>query len=191
MAELLIGGTLKNFSVIMLLVAVVLAVAIGRPWRAGSGPRFNEELFRWTALLATGSVGIFAGVMHVLFPDFTSKSIGWGRSPFEFEVGMADLAIGVVGVMAFRASLGFRTATTIVASIFLGGDALGHIYQMVAAHNFAPGNAGGWFWTDILVPLVLVATLVKLRRRACPTDGPTLACGRSGDIHSPRGASWA
>ena len=26
---------------------------------------------------------------------------------------------------------------------------------MIVANNFAPGNAGPWFWTDVLVPIVL------------------------------------
>jgi hypothetical protein len=31
---------------------------------------------------------------------------------------------------------------------------------MIVADNFAPGNAGSWFWTDVLVPLLLVICLV-------------------------------
>jgi hypothetical protein len=27
---------------------------------------------------------------------------------------------------------------------------------MIVAHNYASGNAGPWFWTDVLVPLLLV-----------------------------------
>jgi len=34
------------------------------------------------------------------------------------------------------------------------GAAAGHIHQMIAAHNFAPGNAGGVFCMDIAIPLV-------------------------------------
>ena len=34
------------------------------------------------------------------------------------------------------------------------GAAGGHVYQMIAAHNFAPGNAGVIFYTDILIPAV-------------------------------------
>jgi hypothetical protein len=39
-------------------------------------------------------------------------------------------------------------------AIFCLGAAVGHVYQMVTAHNFAPGNAGVIFYTDIIVPLV-------------------------------------
>jgi hypothetical protein len=38
--------------------------------------------------------------------------------------------------------------------MFLLGAAGGHLYQMVTAHNFAPGNAGVMFWSDIFVPMI-------------------------------------
>jgi hypothetical protein len=37
-------------------------------------------------------------------------------------------------------------------ALFLLGAAGGHIYQMISAGNFAPGNAGIIFYTDILIP---------------------------------------
>jgi hypothetical protein len=46
-------------------------------------------------------------------------------------------------------------------SLALGG----HVYQMVTAHNFAPGNADIIFWSDILLPLVGFALLWLQRRR--------------------------
>jgi hypothetical protein len=33
------------------------------------------------------------------------------------------------------------------------GAAAGHVHQMITAHNFAPGNAGLVFYTDIGLPL--------------------------------------
>lgn len=39
-------------------------------------------------------------------------------------------------------------------SIFSLGAAVGHVQQMIASHNFAPGNAGVIFYTDIAIPLV-------------------------------------
>jgi hypothetical protein len=165
MLDRLIAGFLTNFSLVMLILAVVLAFALSRPWRTNTGSsRLSEEMFRWVSLLAMGLVGLYTGVTHIFFPQVSAAEIGWQTSPFQFEVGMADLTIGVLGVLAFRASLGFRAATAIAATVFLGGDAIGHVHQMVIAGNFAPGNAGPWFWTDILVPLVMIVCLIALWR---------------------------
>ncbi len=47
-----------------------------------------------------------------------------------------------------------RLAALIGPACFLLGAAAGHVAQMITAHNFAPGNAGAIFYTDILIPLI-------------------------------------
>lgn len=76
---------------------------------------------------------------------------------------MADLAFGLLGVLSFKASYGFRLATVIGVTCFLWGCAIGHINQMVIHHNFTIGNAGSWFWLDILLPILLIMCIVKLK----------------------------
>ena len=56
-------------------------------------------------------------------------------------------------------------AAVIGPSLFLLGAAGVHVYQMITTHNFAPGNAGVVFWTDILVP-VIGFVLLCLQKRA-------------------------
>ena len=73
---------------------------------------------------------------------------------FRAEVGFASLGVGIAGVIAFRASLPFRFATLIPPSAFSFGAAGGHIYQMIAAHNFSPGNVGLVLPIDILMPVI-------------------------------------
>jgi hypothetical protein len=51
---------------------------------------------------------------------------GWQVSPFQFQVGTADLAIGVTACIAFWRDLGFKAAA-VCASIFLLGDAFGDV----------------------------------------------------------------
>jgi hypothetical protein len=42
---------------------------------------------------------------------------------------------------------------------------------MITAHNFAPGNAGIIFWTDILVPAIGFGLLqLQAHTRATETD---------------------
>lgn len=45
---------------------------------------------------------------HIAYPELAAHFIDWEDSPFQFEVGMADLAFGVAGCAAFRASHGFK-----------------------------------------------------------------------------------
>ncbi len=91
--------------------------------------------------------------MHVFFGTMSAAFIGWADSPFQFEVGTASLGYAAVGLLAAFRSYDLRLAAVLGPSIFTLGAAVGHIVQMVTAHNFAPGNAGIIFWTDIFIPL--------------------------------------
>jgi hypothetical protein len=102
--------------------------------------------------------------LHVFFPATAAKLIGWDVSPFQLEVGMADLAIGATAATAFWRDLNFKAAAVIVASIFLLGDAVGHVKQMLIAGNFAPGNAGVPFCMDIICPVLAITLLVAAKR---------------------------
>ncbi len=89
--------------------------------------------------------------MHVFFGRMSAAFIGWADSPFQFEVGTASLGYAAVGLLAAFRSYDLRLAAVLGPSIFTLGAAVGHIVQMVSAHNFAPGNAGIIFWTDIFI----------------------------------------
>jgi hypothetical protein len=92
----------------------------------------------------------------------------------------------VVGFLAFRGSFGLRAAAVVGPAIFLLGAAAGHVHQMVVAHNFAPGNAGVIFYTDIAIAIIGSAMLWLQRR----CDREALAPRRvSGDIATPHPAS--
>ena len=113
-----------------------------------------EGLFSYYMLFTIGINNLVNFVFHVFFGDMAAKFIGWGNSPFQAEVGFASLGIGIAGVIAFKASLPFRLATLIPPAVFSLGAAGGHIYQMIAAHNFSPGNVGVVLPIDILIAVI-------------------------------------
>ena len=77
---------------------------------------------------------------------------------------MADLAIGATACLSFWRDLSFKAAVVMVNAIFLAGDAVGHVRQMIVGGNFAPGNAGTPFFTDIILPVLTIALLLAARR---------------------------
>jgi hypothetical protein len=154
MAAQTIGFIIRNLPVFLLALALILG-ALGRPRGTGAASRF----LGWILLLPIGGSGLWAGITHVFFPQVAAEHIGWAVSPFQFEVGMADLAVGITACLAFWRSWEFRAAAICAASVFLLGDAVGHVHQMIVAGNFAPGNAGVPFYMDILMPLSAIALL--------------------------------
>ncbi|GAA4910637.1 DUF6790 family protein [Actinomycetospora succinea] len=108
-----------------------------------------------------GVNAIITGSGHLVMPDPIADSIGWPRgSPFQWEVGLAGLLIGVLGVLAPGFDRGFQLATVIAFSIFFLGAAVGHVVQRFRAKNTEPGNTGFIFWFDIVAPLVVIALYV-------------------------------
>jgi len=143
-----------------LFVAALLIAAFGRTPRWSTPERFVS----WILLLPIGVTGLWAAAFHLLAPSVAAHLIGWETSPFQFEVGMADLAIGTTAFASFWCSLPFKAAAVWAASIFLLGDAVGHVHQMLAARNFAPGNAGVPFFMDIICPALSIMLLVAAWR---------------------------
>jgi hypothetical protein len=92
-------------------------------------------------------------------PAPTAASIGWATSPFQWEVRLANLAYGVLGVTASNFDRDYTLAAIITFSVFLGA-ALGHVPSMIRDHNFAPGNTGYVFWFDILAPVLLIVLYI-------------------------------
>jgi Family of unknown function (DUF6790) len=145
------------------LPAVMLVLSLGL-WLLPGGRRDAASLLGWVLLLPIGVTGLWAGVMHVAFPGLAAAYIGWAVSPFQFEVGMADLSIGVTACLGFWRDWEFRAAAVCAAAIFLLGDAAGHVRQMVGTGNFAPGNAGVPFYMDIIAPVLAIVLLLTSRR---------------------------
>ena len=110
-----------------------------------------------------GVNGLITGTGHMFTPAPVAQSIGWATSPFQWEVGLADLSYGVLGVLAPSFDRGFWLATIVVFSIFMLGASVGHARSMLREHNFAPGNAGYIFWYDIIVPLALITLYIVTR----------------------------
>lgn len=144
---------------------ILAALIIGiRLW--GRGQAQNRALavdiaLAYFLLLAVGFNGIYNFVMHAFFGDMIAAYIGWAQSPFQIEVAMANLGLGLLGLLAFRANFGFRLATVIATSCFLLGAAGMHIYDIFVQQNFLPGNAGTVLFSDILIPVTLIILLWK------------------------------
>jgi hypothetical protein len=153
-----IAFVLGNLPAFLFVAAILIAAATRRP------PSAAERYLGWILLLAVGGSGLWSGLFHILAPGVSARMIGWEQSPFQFEVGMADLAIGATAAASFWRGLGFKAAAVMTNAIFLLGDAIGHIRQMAVAGNFAPGNAGTPFFADIIIPVVTIALLIGAMR---------------------------
>jgi hypothetical protein len=124
-----------------------------------------ESFILWFLVIVVGVGSLYAFMGHAFAADDVARSIGWPPgSPFQFEVALHDLAIGVLGVLSFWLRGDFWSATIIAFAVFGLGAAYGHIRDMRRHSNFAPGNAGPVLYiNDIFLPLLLVVLLIVYR----------------------------
>jgi 4-amino-4-deoxy-L-arabinose transferase-like glycosyltransferase len=112
--------------------------------------------------VAGSGIGGFFG--HVFISDPVAESIGWPTgNPFQLEVGVANLAVGILGILAMSRRDGFREATVIAATVFGVGATVVHVMDVIETGNLAPGNTIQNI-SNLLRPALLIAFLAASRR---------------------------
>ncbi|MFD4671382.1 DUF6790 family protein [Lentzea sp. NPDC058450] len=163
-----------SFPLLWLLIAVVGALV---NTRHNPSPAARLETWqRWWAGAALGGGSAWLVIAFLAVPDEMATTIGFARTPFEFEIAFANLALAV---LAFRAASPSATTRERVlvglgAGMFLWGAAAGHVYQWFAAGNHAPGNTGGILIYDVLAPAVLILLAHRAERLTPRLDSSSL-----------------
>jgi hypothetical protein len=164
-----LGNFTLTFFVLGLVAAWIALMRRPRPWNRAE---VIEAVLAWFLFFSIGVSFFYNFFFHVFFGDRAASFIGWANSPFQAEVGYASLGFSAVGFLAFRGGRQVRLAAVLGPALFLWGAAIGHAHDMLRSGNFAPGNAGVIFWTDILLPIVGFCLLAMARR-----TGPEAASG--------------
>ncbi|GFO83379.1 MAG: hypothetical protein A49_30060 [Methyloceanibacter sp.] len=123
-----------------------------------------DRALRYIFIFPLGLLGLWAFVGHVMFPLRSAAAIGWQPSPFQFEVGYANLGIGLASLYAAFTTFYARVAVAIAASCFLVGAGIGHVHDIIAYGNLTAGNAGPILVTDFLTPMAALILLILSAR---------------------------
>lgn len=123
--------------------------------------------------VAGGGIGGFFG--HIFLSDLVARSIGWPEgSPFQLEMGFANLALGALGLVAVGRRDGFREATVLAVTIIGVGATLVHFVDIVQHGNLAPGNTLVNIG-NLGKPLLLILALRAGRRAEQTAHDPDFA----------------
>jgi 4-amino-4-deoxy-L-arabinose transferase-like glycosyltransferase len=119
--------------------------------------------------VAGSGIGGFFG--HFFISDLVAESIGWPTgNPFQLEVGFANLAVGILGIVAMGRRDGFREATVMAVTIFGVGATVVHVMDVIEFGNLAPGNTIQNI-SNLLRPALLIAFLAASRRAERSPEG--------------------
>lgn len=144
-------------------VALTANVFLDRHPQRRTRPRILELALLW--VVVGMSVWGLIGVAGHIGPDSNqlAAQIGYTPSMFQWEVGFGDLALCVLGIIAYWWRDRWLTAAVVALAVSYWGDAIGHIMQYVGDNNTAPSNV----WaipSDILQPLAAIILLIAYRR---------------------------
>src|SRR5271156_5222819 len=154
---------LQVFFAVLAILAASIHLVVSPKRRRGAITIVSTYLL-YLLFIYVGLMGLFTAYYHVFRPIEASASIGWSTSPYEYEVGMADLTVGVLGVLCLVFRDGFWLATAIAEAVWLLGDAIGHIREMVLHNNHAENNAGIFLIFELLMPILILALVIYYRR---------------------------
>ena len=108
-----------------------------------------DQLLRYLFFFPLGVQALWAFFGHVFLAEVSAASIGWAPSPFQFEVGVANLGLALASFYAAFSGFQARAATVVAAACFL-----------------VPGNAGPIMITDFLTPIVILVLLLATPRHS-------------------------
>lgn len=169
--ETLIRFVVSNYFAVFFIISLIVAwFKVKKSSRIESGKNIYEIYLSEFMLYTVGWCNIVNFVFHVFFGEMSAGFIGWEDSPFQAEVGYASLGMGIAGIMSYKRDFSFRLAALIAPVIFYLGAAGGHIYEMVAYHNFSPGNVGLVLPFDIIIPLCGLFFAYKVSRSLSSTQ---------------------
>ena len=152
------------FFVFLALISASIHLAVSSK-RRSSGSAIAATYLIYLFVIYVGLMGVLTAYAHVFRPVQTSASIGWSTSPYEYEVGMADLTVGGLGILCLWFRGNFWLATAIANAVWLLGDAVGHIRQQVLNNNHAANNSGVFLYAEIMTPLLILFLTLYHRRK--------------------------
>lgn len=157
-----------------ILPLILAAGHIALDWQSRTPARRIEIFTLYLLATSVGASGLGGAFGHIFLSDLVAEGVGWpAGSPFQLEMGFANLVIGVLGIMAIGRRDGFRTAAILATTILGLGATAVHLWDIAATGNLAAGNTLQNLG-NLLDPILLI-TLTWLAGRTTDPDAESSA----------------
>src|SRR5258705_6184631 len=123
----------------LFLLCFVLALVLGavQLYRGGeqrTGRRVAEAFLRWLLVVCVGVASVLTFIGDAFFADKMAASLGWpAGNPFQTLAAVANLSIGVLGILCYWKRGDFWLATVIAFSLWWPGAAFANIKDILAS----------------------------------------------------------
>jgi hypothetical protein len=147
-------------TIIVIAAALVVAtVHLFVSRRPRTAERALSLYLLYTLVVGVGIGGLFGAMGHLFTPDKVAEELGWATgSPFQTEVGLFDLAFGVLGICCIWFRQQWWLAVTVGWTVFAVGAGVNHV-RLMSGEQGGALNAGSVI-PDLVVPALLIVLLV-------------------------------
>lgn len=147
-----------------LVLPLLLAYIVAKVDKSVNTRERRLEVFLIFVFAFSAAGGIAGALGHFFASDAVAEAIGWpAGSPFQLEMGFANLAMGVLAAISIGRRDGFREATVIGWTILSVGAFIVHVIDLAQTGNLSPGNTLVNI-TNLGRPALLIFFLWALRR---------------------------
>ena len=157
------------FTVIILCITIVYILAhIALSKRPKNARNILEIILLDYIVIAIGIGQTTAGLEHIFNGPEIARGIGWvPGSPFQYEVGVANIAIGIAALTGAKFRGTYWLAVALISGIFGLGAGIGHIRDILMNGNIAEYNAGPMLYlNDGVLPIALIIlTIIYLEQK--------------------------
>jgi len=150
---------LLDFIIAFLYVFLPLILGFFHTRRVAVRNQKNDIILLYYLVISVGIQGISTGLWQVLNPLLVAEFLQWLISPFLLELGMANIAFGILGIVCPWMDRGWRTATAIGFGAFLLLTGILHVVRLMQ-YGYSYGDGGGFLLSDILIPFILLALVI-------------------------------
>jgi hypothetical protein len=144
------------FMIVLLLITLARTLLEMWLWH----PPLLDAVVESLLVVQVGLAGLYTFCTHYFV--FDKASVYLARStdnPLQQMVGIAHLALGVLGILCCWLHGSFWLATGIAAIIFWSGAAIERVDTLLKRQHFHLGSAGAFLLSDIAIPVLLLSLL--------------------------------
>ncbi len=152
--------------VCLALAAIFSIVNIVLSKKPRTAANIVEIVLLYLFVFQVGVMCLLGYINHVFNGAEISRLLGWpAGSPFQYEVGMMNLGLAVLGILCIWFRKDFWLATAITASVTMAGCGVGHVREIIFNNNWSPYNAGPGIWIQTVFLPIALLTLVYFYRK--------------------------
>ena len=156
-----------NLNMVISLTLFVLSLVIPFFVVLFGGIKYNfryipELLLKYALFFNVGCLFITGFMGQLLYGPEIAACIGWGWSPFQYELAFSELCLGVLGLISPIFNREFWLATVIGSVIWLLGGSGVHIYHLIMQGNEALLNASFVIAWNICISFWLIGLYIVL-----------------------------